>query len=158
MSELMEYLKKKGTVVVFDIDGVLAAYEFGYHCHAAVPGGDWRSYVEIYHPYLCAKPLPALEDFVVQKDPDELYICSVAADFEQQDKRVFCERCYGINPGHIHFVASKAEKLRYVTDLAEQLKIPQERVALVEDSVKTLDQLAAFSHCTTVHITSFFYG
>lgn len=45
MSDILSYLAEPETVVVFDIDGVLAPYEFGELSHAACLDGDWKTYV-----------------------------------------------------------------------------------------------------------------
>ena len=52
-------------------------------------------------------------------------------------------------------VEKKPEKLAFLVELAERLGVPRARVALVEDSVDTLDQAAAEGF-TTVHVSSFF--
>ena len=39
MERVINYLMEPQTVLVFDIDGVLAPYEFGHHTHSVVDDG-----------------------------------------------------------------------------------------------------------------------
>ena len=56
-------------------------------------------------------------------------------------------------------VAQKAEKVEFLRQLAGELGVPESRVALVEDTVKTLDLVDQETGCVTVHVSSFFdYG
>ena len=57
MTKLMEYLLEPQTVVVFDIDGVLAVYEFGDLSHSACPDEDWEDYVRTNNPKTSSRPV-----------------------------------------------------------------------------------------------------
>ena len=67
MSRILDYLMEPETVIVFDIDGVLAPYEFGELCHSACPDEDWKSYVLTKHPYAHIRPVPQLQRFIEEK-------------------------------------------------------------------------------------------
>lgn len=41
---------------------------------------------------------------------------------------------------------------------AKEFSVSERRVALVEDTVKTLDEVARKTGCTTVHVSSFFFA
>ena len=72
-----------------------------------------------------------------------------------------------IGHSHPHYIKKVTEQLQKLgfysnsvinklqVELAERLGVPRARVALVEDSVDTLDQAAAEGF-TTVHVSSFF--
>lgn len=155
MSALLDYLLEPQTVVVFDVDGVLAVYEFGDLMHSARPGGDWEAYVRAHDPYASSRPIWEIQEFVRRKGPERSFACSVAADYEAPGKRAFVTENYEIPSGHVAMVATKADKLSFLEGLAFELRLPRRRVALVEDTVKTLD-LACEKGFTTVHVTSFF--
>ena len=55
--------------------------------------------------------------------------------------------------------AEKSEKVEFLRQLAQELQIPERRVTIVEDTVKTLDLVDRETDCVTVHVSSFFdYG
>lgn len=159
MTKLMEYLLDPRTAVVFDIDGVLAVYEFGDLCHSACPDEDWEDYVRTHDPYASSRPVPQIQRFVRDKGTGRVWACSQASDVEAPGKRAFVTRCYGLAPSHVVTVAQKAEKVEFLRQLAGELGVPESRVALVEDTVKTLDLVDQETGCVTVHVSSFFdYG
>lgn len=155
MTSLIDYLLEPETAVVLDIDGVLAVYEFGDLGHAAVPDGDWKSYVLAHDPYASSRPVAEIQDFVRRKGPERVYACSVAQDFEAPGKRAFVCNNYGIPASHVRLVPEKDQKLAFMHEVARELGLPTRRVALVEDTVKTLDAACAEGF-TTVHVSSFF--
>ncbi len=155
----MEYLLEPQTAVVFDIDGVLAAYEFGDLCHSACPDEEWGDYVRTHDPYASSRPVPQIQRFVRDKGGNGVWACSQASDVEAPGKRAFVTRCYGLAPSHVVTVAQKAEKVEFLRRLAQELRLPEKRVAIVEDTVKTLDLINRETDCVTVHVSSFFdYG
>lgn len=159
MTKLMEYLLEPQTAVVFDIDGVLAVYEFGELSHSACPDEDWEDYVRTHDPYASSRPVPQIKRFIKDKGESRVWACSQASDVEAPGKRAFVTRCYGLVPSHVITVAQKAEKVEFLRRLAQELKVPERRVAIVEDTVKTLDLVNRETNCVTVHVSSFFdYG
>ena len=154
-SRLLDLMRQPETAVVFDIDGVLAVYEFGDVCHAAAPDGSWEEYVVSNNPYASIPPAPALQRFIAQRDPSRLFACSVAEPYEEEGKRNFVLRNYAIAPKNIRMVASKDEKVAFLEHVAESLGISRTQVVLVEDTVKTLDAAQAQGF-TTCHVSTFF--
>lgn len=157
MSRILDYLMEPETVIVFDIDGVLAPYEFGELCHSACPDEDWKSYVLTKHPYAHIRPVPQLQRFIEKKGTGKVFACSVAEDYEEEGKREFVVDGYGIAPKQVLFVRSKKEKVPALKELALSLGLPEKRIALVDDAVKTLDVVMEETGCTTVHVSSFFF-
>lgn len=156
MSQILDYLLEPETAVVFDIDGVLAVYEFGELCHSACPDDEWESYVRTHDPYATSRPVRQIQRFVREKGPERVWACSQASEFEAKGKRDFVLRNYDIAPDHVAIVPDKAAKVDFLRQLARGLGVEERRVALVEDTVKTLDLVCASSDCTTVHVSSFF--
>lgn len=151
--KLREYLRDQ--IAVFDIDGVLSVYEFGELSHTA---DVWEEAFVSEHdnPYCGIAPLPALQEFVAGMPSEHVYVCSVADDYEAQAKRDFVARNYPSIPAdHVFLVATKPGKLEVLASLAAQH--PAMRVAIVDDTVKTLDAIHAQDpSLLTVHVTSFF--
>lgn len=156
MSKILDYLAEPETAVVFDIDGVLAVYEFGDLVHSACRDDEWESYMRSHNPYQDVPPVSQIQDFVAHKDPDRVFACSVGADYEEEGKRSFVLANYAIPQDNIRIVRDKKDKLKFLEDVADKLDLPQERVAIVEDTVKTLDKIYDKTDFTTVHISSFF--
>ncbi|MDO4503129.1 MAG: hypothetical protein Q4D06_08095 [Coriobacteriia bacterium] len=153
-SPILAHLADPQTAVVFDVDGVLALYEFGPLQHAAEVEGDWEAYVRANDPYAAVPPAPPIQRFVAAKDPAKVFACSVAADYEEPGKRDFVLRHYSIPAQNVIMVREKAEKIAALERIAQEQGLEHIQVALVEDTVKTLDAAAAagFSTC---HVSSF---
>lgn len=154
--KMINYLLEQETIVVFDIDGVLAVYEFG-DCRHGVDDETWEdSFVEDNTPYTYAVPIPKLQEFVKKKGTDNVYVCSQSSLKEKVPKLDFVKKNYGIPEGHVFFVENKSEKINVLRLLKESRNVPECRVALVEDTVKTLDSILQCGDYVTAHISSFF--
>ena len=156
MTKLLDYLAEPETAIVFDIDGVLAVYEFGELSHSACPDDEWEAFVRERDPYGHARPVSQIQRFIERKGPERVFACSVAEDYEADGKRDFVLRCYGIPADHVRIVSAKPEKLAYLEEVRESLALAPERVALVEDTVGTLNLVYETTGFTTVHVSSFF--
>lgn len=149
--QLIEKIKKG--IVVFDIDGVLAAYEFGENCHyASIWDEAFKS--ETDNPYCQINPLPKLQQFIQEMDPKDVYVCSVASPFEIDAKGGFVTRNYNIRKENILFVEEKSKKIEVLKKIKEERGGKQ--IAIVDDTVKTLDQIFNQGGFLTIHISSFF--
>ena len=150
-NQLIEKIKKG--IVVFDIDGVLAAYEFGENCHyASIWDEAFKS--ETDNPYCQINPLPKLQQFIQGMDPKDVYVCSVASPFEIDAKGGFVTRNYNIRKENILFVEEKSKKIEVLKKIKEERG--EKQIAIVDDTVKTLDQIFNQGGFLTIHISSFF--
>lgn len=160
-SPILELMSRPDTITVFDIDGVLAIYEFGSEerpGHSACCDEDWETFVRDNDPYRNARPIPAIQRFIDAKvavDPDCVWACSVAEDYEEAGKSAFVSRHYAIPEDHITMVRKKDDKIAFLEYLAIRFGIDRRSIVLVEDTTKTLDaaDAAGFATC---HVTSFF--
>ena len=157
MSKILEHLMKPSTTVVFDVDGVLAAYEFGELNHCGCQDEYWEDFCKGNNPYDKAKPIPQIEKFIKAKGRNHIYVCSVAKDYERINKTAFCMREYGISRDHIFFVDNASEKQAVLEKIEEMEGKKQINIALVEDTVTTLNQLYTETDFCTVHVSSFFF-
>ena len=80
--KLVDYLKQDGIITVFDIDGVLAPYEYGdlKHC---VSDEEWLNGFTDPDNNLYSKinGLPYLQKFIENKNIDDVYVCSQADEY-----------------------------------------------------------------------------
>lgn len=140
--------------VVFDIDGVLVPYEFGPESHVACSNDEWEEYVRKNRPYSRMKPAPAIAEFIRDKGTDRIYVCSVAEEYENEDKGMSVRANYGIPDDHIFFVPDRTAKENVLRMIAEK---DGGKVALVDDTVATLDRIHENTPFMTVHVSSFLY-
>lgn len=155
MSKRFDYLLEEETTVVFDVDGVLSAFEFGELKHNGCEDGEWERFVIENKPYDKAKAIPQIKKFIEDKGIENVYACSVAEPYEEENKRNFVMREYGIPSEQIEFVRDKKEKINFLRNLAENKE--EIRVALVEDTTSTLNQIYRESDFCTIHVSSFFF-
>ena len=148
-------LLQKDVTPVFDVDGVLCVYEMGMFHHMAVCNKDWPEYVKTNRPYDTAHPVQQMKAFIYDKGPENVHICSVAySDEEEAQKQDFITREYGIPVENMRFVRSTEDKKTYLKELAKDKKECQ--IALIEDTLKTIDDIYETTDFLTLHVSSFF--
>lgn len=156
---LLDYLLRPDVHVVFDIDGTLGVYMFGDIRHSACEDSLWEKFVTENKPYTNdVAAVPQLQKFIVQKtkeNADSVHVCSVSQSFEREDKYNFVIQQYPtIKYDNIHFVDTKADKVKLLQELVKVTK-DEKKVALVDDTVKTLDMIYEQSEFITVHNSVF---
>lgn len=156
MSKVLEYLMKDDVKIVFDVDGVLVPFEFGELRHNGCKDENWEKFVIENKPYDNIRAIPQLKRFIDNKGLNHIYACSVSAPYEEENKRDFVVREYGILVENIKFVNDKKDKINFLKQLAMETK-DENKVAIVEDTVSTLNQIFDNTDFITVHISSFFY-
>ena len=62
---------------------------------------------------------------------------------------------YSLSNDNIYFTLEKTEKLTVLQTLQQKLGLKPSQIAIVEDTVKTLDYIRAHSDFVTVHVSSF---
>lgn len=154
-NNIVDYIKNQGIIVVFDVDGVLAPYEWGNKRHC-MSDEEWNNALASgENLYGKMRPVKTLQEFIKNKNTSEVYVCSKSADGEMQSKKKFCAVNYGIEPEYICFVKNKTDKLDFLNSLKSKLGIPESQIAIVEDTIETLDYIANNTEYITVHISSF---
>lgn len=143
---IIETIKQPGIIVVFDVDGVLAPYEWGKKCHHSMPDEEWNLKLANGEDlYRRIRPVKVLQDFISQKNIDEVYVCSKAGLDELKSKTAFCVKEYGIKP----------EKLVILDKIRDKLGVAEDQIAIVEDTVDTIDMIAERRDYKTIHVSSF---
>ena len=138
MSKITDYLLKDDVIVVMDVDGVLAPYEFSELSHS-MTDDEWdRLVASGENPYKDVRPIKLMQEFIQKKGVNKVYTCSKSPLNEIPCKRAF-----------------KTEKLTVLQTLQQKLGLKPSQIAIVEDTVKTLDYIRAHSDFVTVHVSSF---
>lgn len=154
--KLIEELSSNGMVVVFDVVGVLAPYEWGLRKHC-MSNKEWTSILESgVDMYSHVKPIKCMQDFIKNKRIEDVYICSKSEKAEYESKKNFCIREYDLPEDHIKLVEHKSDKVLFLDELVEQLDVLPDDIAIVEDTVETLNKIASSRDYRTVHVSSFF--
>lgn len=152
---ILQYLLKPEIAVVFDVDGVLAPYEFGYLSHS-MSDEEWDEMVRNdINPYNAISYSPKMRRFISHKDIKKVYVCSKCTAAEESGKREFVQEKYGILPENIFFVREQEDKIAVLKHIKEIENVSDQEVAIVEDTVKTLDRIRENGNYITVHISSF---
>lgn len=155
MSKITDYLLKDDVIVVMDVDGVLAPYEFSELSHS-MTDDEWdRLVASSENPYKNVRPIKLMQEFIQKKGIDKVYACSKSPFSEIPGKRAFIKDNYGLPDDNIYFTLEKTEKLTVLQTLQQKLGLKPSQIAIVEDTVKTLDYIRAHSDFVTVHVSSF---
>lgn len=155
MSKITDYLLKDDVIVVMDVDGVLAPYEFSELSHS-MTDDEWDKLVALgENPYKDVRPIKLMQEFIQKKGVDKVYTCSKSPLSEIPGKRAFIKDNYNLPDDNIYFTLEKTEKLTVLQTLQQKLGLKPSQIAIVEDTVKTLDYIRAHSDFVTVHVSSF---
>lgn len=155
MSKITDYLLKDDVIVVMDVDGVLAPYEFSELSHS-MTDDEWdRLVASGENPYKDVRPIKLMQKFIQKKGIDKVYACSKSPSSEIPGKKAFIKNNYDLPDDNIYFVANKNTKLIILEELQAKLHLKPSQIAIIEDTVKTLDYIRAHSDFVTVHVSSF---
>lgn len=160
MSNIIETIyKDEKSVLVFDIDGVLAKYEYGDHNHNICSDEEWDSNAEYYSKlmYEQAQPVKLFQHLINDiRAGKNVYACSVASADESKAKKKFVLRNYSIPEENIILVQNKMDKLQALNNIKEQYPgLPDSKIILIDDTVKVLTHVQDNSDYSTCHISSF---
>lgn len=110
--KLIEELSSNGMVVVFDVDGVLAPYEWGLRKHC-MSDKEWTSILESgVDMYSHVKPIKCMQDFIKIKEL-KTFMCVQNQKKLNMNLKNFCIRKYGIPQEHVKLVEHKSDKVLF---------------------------------------------
>lgn len=158
MSKIKSLLKDKESVLVFDVDGVLAILEFGEHTHFRLNDDDWNK--EILNGknfYTEDKVSKKMQDFLKTKNMKMIYVITKSySDKEGLQKRKYVNKYYGILEENVYYVESNKDKLSKINEIKEKYKnLDDEKVIMIDDTVEVLNDVMENSNFSTCHISSF---
>lgn len=158
MTGIQKLIESDDTIFVFDVDGVLARMEYGEHNHFDVDDDTWTKLIlngKCFYPD--EQAIPSMVKFVKSKDINKIYVCSKSfADKEDEMKKRFLISAFGILEDHIYFVRENADKLNVMFEIKQLNEdIPDEKIAMVDDTVSILNNIKEKSKFATIHVSSF---
>ena len=158
MSEIKRLLQDKDSVLVFDVDGVLAVMEFGEHNHYTLDEEEWyKANLSGKNFYTKEKVSKKMQDFLSKKDKQRIYVVTKAASIEEfNNKKYFVNKNYGINMENVYLVGKETDKKEKLKEIKIFYKtLPDYKLIIVDDSVSILNDVMDNTKFSTVHISSF---
>lgn len=157
MNHIQQILKSNNSIIVFDVDGVLAKLEFGKYNHHL----NDKEFEEInkagMNPYTEDKVIKKMQKFLSNKNMDNMYVCSQACfEEEKNNKNEYLTKYYNFKKENIFYVYKNEEKLdilNHIKSLYQEMD--DKNFAFVDDLVTNLDYVMNNSNYTTIHISSF---
>ena len=158
-SKVKNIMKSKNAVLIFDVDGVLAAYEFGKRNHNACSDEEWQKMFEDGSVYKNARPIKTIKKWLKKySNTDRVFVCTKSyTEAETEDKVRFITENYPIKTENIFAVKTDEEKLDVLkkihTDIFPDLK--EKYIVMIDDTISVLSNIQENSNYSTVHISSF---
>lgn len=158
MSKIKELLKDKESVLVFDIDGVLALLEFGEYNHYYASDEDWDDFVNNDNNlYTEDKVSRKMQEFLKDKDKNRIYvITAIGVNKEGSYKKEFVEKYYGINPNNVYFVDRNNDKVSKLFEIKKKYpELKGYQIIMIDDTPEILTDIQETTDFSTAHISSF---
>ncbi len=158
MSKIKEILNDKDSVLVFDVDGVLAIMEWGEYNHYGEDDETWTNmYKEGTYLYTEKYVSKRMQKFLEDKDKSRIYVISkVFTEHELEDKKAFLEKYYNIDRNHVYSVRNNPEKIDILNDIKEKHpEIDDHHLVMIDDTVDILTGVMVRTNYSTAHVSSF---
>ena len=158
MSEIKKIVKDKGSVLVFDVDGVLAVMEFGEHNHYTSDDEErYRANISWKNFYTKEKVSKKMQNFLSKKDIGRVYVITKAASEQEfNHKKSFLRENYNIRDENIYWVKKEVEKKEKLLEIKWFYEdLPDYKLVMIDDSVTILCDVMDNTGFSTMHISSF---
>ena len=157
MNKIKELLKDKKSVLVFDIDGVLAVLEFGKYNHYYASDEDWDKFVEDNNLYTEDKVSKKMQEFLKTKDKSKVYVITcIGVNKEGEYKKEYLNKYYGILKENVYFVNKNREKTSELIKIRNMNPdVPDEKIILIDDTAEILCDVQDNTNYSTAHVSSF---
>lgn len=158
MSKIREILNDKESVLVFDIDGVLAVMEWGEYNHYGEDDETWsKMYEKKANFYTKEFVCKRMQNFLKDKDTSRIYVITKAFnENEAEDKKNFAYEFYGIPKDHVAYVEHNLDKTKVLIQIKEKYpEISNHQIVMVDDTVEILTDVMEKTGFSTAHVSSF---
>lgn len=159
MSKIKEVLKDKESILVFDIDGVLAILEFGEYNHYALSDEDWdKANKDGINFYTEDKVCNKIKSFLNNKDMSRIYVITKAGNNNECEfKKEFANKYYDIPKENVYCVEHNTQKIDKLLEIKNKYKnIDDYKMVMIDDTVSILDEVKDKTNFSTAHVSSFF--
>lgn len=157
MSKIKELLNDKDSILVFDIDGVLAKMEFGENTHF-MDEDEWNRLVgEDINFYTEDKVSKKFQKFLEKKDKNRLYVITkIGKDNELLQKKEYANKYYNIPKENVYGVKKDSDKVQEIISIKEKYNnLDDKKIIMIDDTVQILNEIMEHTSFSTAHISSF---
>ena len=157
MSKIKELLNDNESILVFDVDGVLAIMEFGEYNHF-IDEDTWNKNLgQNINVYTEDKVSKKMQKFLESKDMDRIYVITKVNDKNEiNHKTSFVQKYYNIKPKNIYTVNTEKEKINEIKKIKEKYQNLEDRkIVMIDDTTEILTNIMENTKFSTVHISSF---
>lgn len=158
MSKIHEVLNDDKSVLVFDVDGVLAVLEWGEYNHFGEDDETWaKMHKAGQYLYTSQYVVKKMQDFLKDKNKDNVYVISkVFTDFELEDKKHYVNEFYDIDKDHVFAVRNNDEKAMILNKIkALHPDVSNHNIVMIDDTPDVLTYIMEHTKYSTAHISSF---
>ena len=157
MSKIKDLLLSDDTVLVFDVDGVLAKLEFGEYNHFETDDVWYTGIDNDINFYTENKVIKKMQDFIKRKNIDNIYVITVSKNEKEANiKKEYLINNYNILKENIYFCLkniNKKDKLKLIKEKYKNLE--DYKIVMIDDTVEILNDIMDNTNFSTVHISSF---
>ena len=156
MSRIKELLNDNESILVFDVDGVLAVMEFGEYNHF-IDEDNWnKNLSKNINMYDESKVSYKMQKFLKNKNMDKIYIITKVNDENEIiHKTSFVQKYYNIKTENVYTVNTEKEKVEKIKLIKGKNKeIDDKRIVMIDDTVEILTDIMENTKFSTVHISS----
>ena len=158
MNNIKELLNDEKSILVFDVDGVLAVLEFGEHNHYSFSDEDWDNYVDSgNNPYIEDKVSKKMQKFINKKNKNKIYvITAIGVNKEGEYKKEYVEKYYSILPENVYFVDRNNDKTSKLVEIRKNHpEVDDRHIIMIDDTPDILTDIQLKTDFSTAHISSF---
>ena len=158
MSKIKELLNKEDTVLVFDVDGVLALLEFGeYNHYDLLDDADWtKANAEGQNFYTEEKVSNKVKNFLKTKDMSRVYVITkVGNNNEGEYKRLFANKYYNIPLENVYYIDNDSDKSNKMLEIKKNYPdLEDYKVVMIDDTTEVLNDIQMHTKFSTAHVSS----
>ncbi|MBQ7667937.1 MAG: hypothetical protein IJS47_01245 [Clostridia bacterium] len=158
MGKIKDVLRANDSVLVFDIDGVLAVLEFGEYTHFVLTDEEWDAlHSSGKSLYSEEKVSHKMQEFLKGKDMSRVYvITSSGSKGEGEAKRDFANKYYKIPRENVYYVDRNRTKLDILKSIKEKYPdLEDYKLVMIDDTCSVLNEIMDNSKFSTAHVSSF---
>ena len=157
-TEIRKLLQDKESVLVFDVDGVLAVMEWGKYNHYAVNDEEWtKQCKEGNNFYTKDRVSLKMQEFLKNKNMRRIYVITTVGDNNEGEfKREFVNTYYNILKENVYYVNDNKEKRLELLKIKEKYpKLANHNLIMIDDTVEILNDIMDNTNFSTAHISTF---
>ena len=157
MSEIRNIINAKQSVLIFDVDGVLAIMEFGLNTHF-LDDDSWKKTllndINLYDKDKVSKKLQLL---INKKDKNRIFVITKVDDIvEINQKKEYVNKYYGIIKENVYCVNTDSEKTKELEKIKSKFKgLDSKYFVMIDDTVEVLNDAMNNNKISTAHISTF---